>query len=370
MALKILLGGIPLGCDNIGDEAILAGVVRMLRESGREMEITVATADPATGPRLGVATVPLWGESEIGRTDVFIWCGATGLSDYPDRALDLLALARRHGKTAFVWGVGMDDELNPVYFKAHGRKRLALKCAGLGTGLFVRTYEKLLERRLARRLKFELSHCRGIWLRDEESRRRLLSLAPGLDVGVTADSALDFGLSHRAAPAFPAALGLCISTQRQVRDLEGVKGLIAAVRAAGHPVIGLAMNPKTDRALMTSLGVECIAGDTPEAITAAAAGCGLILSSRLHLLILAANVRTPVRGIARGSKLANFLANFSLSVDGSVDSCDWPQLAKKVIADLKDTGLAERFGAARDAAYAKLAARFAAAKKELFGRLP
>jgi len=28
--MKILLGGIPLGCDNIGDEAIIAGVVGML----------------------------------------------------------------------------------------------------------------------------------------------------------------------------------------------------------------------------------------------------------------------------------------------------------------------------------------------------
>lgn len=31
--MRIFLGGIPLGCDNIGDEAIIAGVVKMLRES-------------------------------------------------------------------------------------------------------------------------------------------------------------------------------------------------------------------------------------------------------------------------------------------------------------------------------------------------
>ena len=31
--MRILLGGIPLGCDNIGDEAIIAGVVKMLKDS-------------------------------------------------------------------------------------------------------------------------------------------------------------------------------------------------------------------------------------------------------------------------------------------------------------------------------------------------
>ena len=46
--MKILLGGIPLGCDNIGDEAIIAAVVGMLKESVPGVELTVATADPAT----------------------------------------------------------------------------------------------------------------------------------------------------------------------------------------------------------------------------------------------------------------------------------------------------------------------------------
>ena len=52
--MKILLGGIPLGCDNIGDEAIIAGVVKMLKESLPGVELTVATADPATAELLGV----------------------------------------------------------------------------------------------------------------------------------------------------------------------------------------------------------------------------------------------------------------------------------------------------------------------------
>ena len=59
--MKILLGGIPLGCDNIGDEAIIAGVVKMLKESVPGVELTVATADAATAQLLGVSVVPPFG---------------------------------------------------------------------------------------------------------------------------------------------------------------------------------------------------------------------------------------------------------------------------------------------------------------------
>ena len=59
--MKILLGGIPLGCDNIGDEAIIACVVKMLKESLPGVELTVATADPDTAELLGVNVVPPFG---------------------------------------------------------------------------------------------------------------------------------------------------------------------------------------------------------------------------------------------------------------------------------------------------------------------
>ena len=55
--MRILQGGIPLGCDNIGDEAILACVVRMLRERVPDVALTVATNDPATGS-LGRSVAP------------------------------------------------------------------------------------------------------------------------------------------------------------------------------------------------------------------------------------------------------------------------------------------------------------------------
>ena len=380
--MKILLGGIPLGCDNIGDEAIIACVVKMLKESIPGVELTVATADPSTAATLGVNVVPVFGFLDVGfcgfaeevrRHDAYVWCGATGLSDYPHVALELLEIAQKAGVPTFVWGVGMDDELNPVFFKAAGKRRALLRLFGL-----VGAYERFLRARLARRLARVLPRCRGVWLRDPQSAAMLASMGfPG--AGVAADTAIL--MREGRAPARPVAascdppvLGLCISTQRQVVDLDGVRRLIAAVRAAGARVLGIPMNIKTDRALLEKLGVECIPGTTPEAVVEAAAGCDVVLSSRLHLLILAANAGTPGLGIARGSKLANWLSNFGQTVVGSVYDCDWDKVTEQVLAAFKGWGepsrrAADDWPSIRAAAYERLPHRLEKARPEFIARL-
>ena len=390
--MKILLGGIPLGCDNIGDEAIIACVVKMLKESIPGVELTVATADSSTAANLGVNVVPVFGFLDVGfcgfaeevrRHDAYVWCGATGLSDYPHVALELLEIAQREGVPTFVWGVGMDDELNPVFFKVAGKRRFLLRCLGL-----VGWYERHLRARLARRLARVLPRCRGVWLRDPQSAAMLASMGfPG--AGIAADTAIL--MREGRAPARPVAqerdppvsvavscdppvLGLCISTQRQVVDLDGVRRLIAAVRAADARVLGIPMNIKTDRALLEKLGVECIPGTTPEAVVEAAAGCDVVLSSRLHLLILAANAGTPGLGIARGSKLANWLSNFGQTVVGSVYDCNWDKVTEQVLAAFKGWGepsrrAADDWPSVRAAAYERLTNRLEKARTELIARL-
>ena len=373
--MRILLGGIPLGCDNIGDEAIIAAVVGMLKAAVPGVELSVATADPATAGFLGVKVVPpfgfagcsLDGFAEVARQhDAYVWCGATGLSDYPHVALDLLEIAQREGVATFIWGVGMDDELNPVFFKAHGKRRLALKCLGL-----VGWYERRLREKLRVRIAALLPRCRGVWLRDPQSAAMLASLGFA-NAGIAADTAMLFSslidsnktLRDTKRP-YP-TLGLCISTQRQVADLDGVKGLIAAVRNSGAKVLGIPMNPKTDRELLERLGVECINGTTPEAVMSAAANCDVVLSSRLHLLILAANAGTPGLGIARGSKLANWLSNFGQTVEGSVYDCDWERVTGRVLDALKTRG---EWDKVRDKAYSELLSRLSLARGEFVARL-
>jgi hypothetical protein len=269
----------------------------------------------------------------------------------------------------------MDDELNPVFFKAHGKRRLLLRALGL-----VGWYERLLRARLARRIARVLPRCKGVWLRDMQSAA-MLAATGFAGVGVAADTAILMGEGR--APARPVAascdppdsgrdkhdppvLGLCIATQRQVADLTGVGEMIAAVRKSGARVLGIPMNPKTDRALLESLGVACIPGTTPEAVAEAAATCDVVLSSRLHLLILAANVGTPILGVARGSKLANWLDNFGRTVEGGVFDCDWKRVTERVLAALRDRGDWDEVCAA---AYARLTDRFEKARREFVRKL-
>lgn len=379
--MKVLLGGVPFGCDNVGDEAILACVTRLFRERLPAVELTVATGDPHTAERLGVGVTTCWGfdarpldgfDAVVRDFDAYVWCGATGLSDYPHVALGLLERARRVGVATFVWAVGMDDTLNPVFFRVGGLRRKLLSLVGC-----IGLYESFLMRRIHRRMRRTLASCRGVWLRDPQSAARLAR--SGFESArVTADTAVF--QQPAAAPRIPSVagmrtLGLCLSSQRPVRDEQGLKEFLSSVLAhRATRIVAIPMNPKTDRALMERLAAELghpanflmFDGDAPEDVTAQAGACDLVLSSRLHLLILAANAGTPIMGVARGSKLANWLANFGLEPVGSVADCDWRRLARSVIATLDDATSRAEFGRVRDRAYADLHARFETAADEMF----
>ena len=107
--MRLLLAGVPFGCDNVGDEAILACALEIFREAAPDAEITVSTGDPErTAKRLDVATCGLLGffcevtpeetRRVIASHDLFVWCGATGLSDYPQVTTELMLQAQAMGK--------------------------------------------------------------------------------------------------------------------------------------------------------------------------------------------------------------------------------------------------------------------------------
>ena len=58
----ILVGGVPFGRDNVGDEVILECVVSKIRNGLPDTEIWVSMEDrQATEEKLGVKMVPLFG---------------------------------------------------------------------------------------------------------------------------------------------------------------------------------------------------------------------------------------------------------------------------------------------------------------------
>lgn len=386
--MKILLGGIPLGCSNIGDEAILACVVELMRELFPESGLTVCTArQEETAKLLSVATLPLYGfdsslpetefKREVRKFDLYLWCGATGLSDYPQVGIRQLRLARQAGVRTALWSVGMDSELNPAFFKAQGKKRdllNALSLCTLKTVDFTAFYERRLNERMRRKIAGELRHCGFVTVRDKPSAEELKRCGfPS--AAVSADSAIIL----KAAAEPPVAritgiqtIGICISAQKQLSDFAPlVLFLNQILEKPDRRILFIPMNPETDFELMsrlqqnlhrkeqTVLLKDCTA---PADVQAAAGICDAVISSRLHLLILAANERTPIIGISRGSKVDNFLAEFGLKPAGSVRQCDFHFMRNELERFLTPEG-SEEFKRKAEQVHAAMLNRLSAAKQ-------
>jgi polysaccharide pyruvyl transferase WcaK-like protein len=360
--MKILLCGIPLGRNNVGDEAILAGVVKILRELAPGAALTVSTDDPATAARLDVVVCPLFGfdvvpydsremEEVIRGHDVVVWAGATGLSDYPELPCAMLRLAQQAGRRTVVWNVGMNSEMNPAKYRLHGRRRrilAALSRLSLGAFDLVAAAEGKLRARAAEAIRATLTDCDLVVTRDPQSREEVLRCGVTREVVVGADSALVLAPAPqdevprdddllRVLAADGPAVGVCISAQQNIRDTEALVGYLNGLFASGCRVVFLPMNPLTDAALMADLRQRLgqpdrcgLAGGRlePEHILALAAQMDVIVASRLHLLILASICHVPILGISRGSKVDNFLAPFGIQASGNVETCDFAALRR------------------------------------------
>ena len=361
--MKILLGGVPFGCDNIGDEAILASAIGVVRGICPDAELVVSTGDRAgTERKFGLKTVPLYGfdpavpAERLGEAldgvDFYIWAGATGLSDYPEMACTLLETAQSKGVRTIVWGVGMNDAFNPVYFKLHGKKKkladILKTCCGFDLE------KRWIERRvryIRQRLARSLGRCELIVLRDSKSLEVLRLCAPFPDAVAGADTAI---LQKQCAPdALPwneserdlfqsssVRMAVCVSEQNRIREFDKFIAWIDSMIETHSEmlVVTIPMNPKKDFRVMEEMKqrskhpgrILSLCFLEPEEVQAVAAECSVIVSSRLHLLILGLNNLVPGVGIARGSKIEYFLSRFALMTAGTTDALDLPRLTESV----------------------------------------
>lgn len=359
--VDILLGGVPFGRNNVGDEAILECVVGVVREVCPAARITVSTDQQSeTSDRLGVETVPLFGfqpsfsraqmKACIAKADVFIWAGATGLSDYPEIPLGMLNIAHRVGTKTVVWGVGMNDELNPFLYRIQpGRRRrlfAALSRLTLGQINFIHNVEKKAAARARAKIVKELNPCDLVVLRDPGTLAAVHACGdvPAAIVGADSAELLDpapweaVSLTDEAKQILDSScrkIGLCISAQRQLVHEQELINFLDQLTANDHRIVFLPMNHSTDAPLMERLrdrmenrahSVVIEGKRSPREILAIAGKLDLVISSRLHLLILASVLHVPIIGISRGTKVDNFLAPFGHISAGSVDACDFDHM--------------------------------------------
>jgi len=363
--MKILLGGVPFGRNNVGDEAILECVVGILQEICPEAEITVSTDAPErTAEKLGVQTVQLFGfepafsqtlmEERIAAADVFIWPGATGLSDYPEIPLSMLEIAHRAGTKTVVWGVGMNDKLNPfIYRVLPGKRRVLLTVLSwltLRRIHFIQRLENQSEARARSKIVEQLNQADLVVLRDPETLAAVHACGEVPNAIVGADSAEllvpeaweHISLSSEAQRILDSdrcKIGLCISAQRQIVHEQALINFLDRLVDGQHQIVFLPMNHETDADLMDDLrermknraqSVVIEGRREPREVLAIAGRLDLVISSRLHLLILASVLHVPIIGISRGSKVDNFLAPFGYVTAGSVDECDFDHMQSEL----------------------------------------
>ena len=373
--MRILLGGVPFGCDNVGDEAILNCVIRIFRRNFPEAELAVATGEPeATAARYPVRALPLFGfdpavplrqfRRAVRHFDWYVWAGATGLSDYPALGAAFLEAAQAAGAKTVIWQVGMNSELNPAFFRLGGRRRKLAEC--LGGAL---RWEDWLERRMRIRLQACVSRCDLVILRDQASLIELHRSGDfpaafyGADSAILQESAP--GRLLAPAPDGAPSIGICVSAQNALRPSAELAALLERFhRELKARIVFIPMNPRTDRALMEEIRQRLSFADRtvmveqfePDEVQNIVGGCDLLISSRLHLLILGLNKLVPGIGIARGSKIANYLTPFGLPTVGTTDDCNFAQLFEESRRLLADGEFAGRAKMARDKLLARLTA--------------
>ena len=359
--MKILLGGVPFGCDNIGDEAILASVIGLLRGICPDAELIVSTGDRSgTEHKFGLKTVPLYGfdpavpAERLGEAldgvGFFIWAGATGLSDYPEMACTLLETAQARGVRTVVWSVGMNDVFNPYFFTLHGKKKKIADRVRTCCGIDLE--KRWIERRVRsvrKRLAAALGRCELVVLRDAKSLEALRLCAPfphavaGADTAILQKQcppeALPWNESERALfRSASARMAVCVSEQNRIREFDLFTGWLDGMleKHPGLLIVTIPMNPKKDFRVMEEMKRTSKHADRilslrflePEEVQSVAAECSVIVSSRLHLLILGLNNLVPGVGIARGSKIECFLSKFGLTTAGTTDDLDLPRLTE------------------------------------------
>lgn len=355
--MKVLLCGVPYGRDNIGDEAILSCIVKILRGLDSEIDITVSTdRRRETAELLKVKTCPLFGfhdpswewselKSQILKVDTVIWGGATGLSDYPEYALQIFELAIELGRKTAVFCTGMNDRLNPnLYEIGAGIKRDMQKWTGyMSFGLLdpIRIREQNRRRAAHRRISEFLLRADAVVVRDEETKNNLAAIGADTDrVVVACDPAIILNpvavKMQEVCPTYTSTglnckkIGICISSQSPVRKTRQLaESMDRIILEHDADLFLIPMNPQTDAVIMSDLqGLmtqshrvhKYTGSDIPAEVAGFTARMDLVISSRLHLLILATISHVPVVGISRGSKVDSFLRQLGLKSIGSVDN--------------------------------------------------
>ncbi len=315
--MKVLVSGY-YGFGNLGDEALLSGLLDILRSAGHE--VTVLSQIPEATERLhGVRAVSrlAGAPGALLRCEAFVSGGGGLLQDKTSfRSLQyylgLISSAKRLGKRVVVYG----QSVGPL--SERGRRAVASTLRGVSVAVRDKPSQRLLES-----LNLPSYLC---------ADAALLLKAP-LEPPTSRNEADTVLLIPRAG--YPEITEALVETGRDL-GARGVKVAAAAVQ------------PSEDAPALQVLqeavpGLKLLQAATPEGLLEHVADASYVVSGRLHGLVLAAVAGRDFCGIVYDPKVAAFLDEagapaFTLPVDrAELLRCalEKPALPAARVADLK-----------------------------------
>ncbi len=305
--MRVVISGY-YGFGNVGDEAILAGILQDLRARLPQAQVVVVSADPGRTRCLhGVDAVPRGPAAlrPLAGADLFLSGGGGLIQDATSARSALYYLAE----------LAVASRLS---------RRTMLYAAGVGP----------LRRPWIRRLAAAvLSRVDALVVRDEESRRLVQSLGVARPVDLGADPA--FGLAparpEDVADVFAAMprprIGLVLRPWGSGARLPAVTEAVG--RLAGEAdarVVALAFHPAADLEVSLqaarALGGPVVAGLAPRPMLAAVGEVDLLVGMRLHALIGAVQQGVAAVGLAYDPKVRALFSRLDLPHVLSLEECD------------------------------------------------
>lgn len=333
---EILVSGY-YGFTNAGDEAILAGMIRAIRDLAPETTFTVISGKAAYTRKLhGVQAVSrgdfknIW--RAMGRADLFISGGGTLLQDVTSSKslpyyLGLMTMAKLRFKPVMLYAQGAGPVKRPL-----GRTLIPVVVNGVDQ----------------------------ITVRDPEAAetfRRLGVRRPPL--AVTADPALALGpadpevgaglLTEAGVDLTRPVIGVSVRPWKQGEEPmepQLARALDQLARQAGAQVVFIPMQQRgtvdADAAAAVAQGMESPAviarGDyTYSQVQAMIARCDLLVGMRYHALVFAAMNGVPLVGLSYDPKNDAFLRLLGETAAGSTDRLDVEAVVRAGKAALGDS---------------------------------
>ena len=293
--LRLLISGY-YGAGNLGDEALLAGLLRALRDA--PVTPVVASLDPrATARDHGVAAVDRWRGLPLAvlRADAVLSGGGGLLQDVTSaRSLDyylgVLRLARLLRRPAVVFA----QSLGPLSDAGEHRVQRVLRGVPLG---------------LRDQPSLELAARLGLPARSVADTALLLPPCDAADLdapGARAAGPADGALVLVPRAGYPAVCNVLRDLGRRHLEAGGRLRIVLLHAAADEP---------EGRRLHDRLpGAELVVPATVSAARSALMGAHAVISGRLHGMVFGATCGVPVAGLAYDPKVAGFGAEVGAPV--------------------------------------------------------